>query len=61
MAEMKYKVYCDGKLIAEFEKAFDQMHPSLKPMKKLADDGCQVIITYPNNDPGGKRIIQEIE
>jgi UDP-hydrolysing UDP-N-acetyl-D-glucosamine 2-epimerase len=45
----------------EFEAAATQIHPTLSAMKKLAGEGCQVIITYPNNDAGGKRIIREIE
>ena len=30
-------------------------------MRILAKEGCQVIITYPNNDAGGRQIIKEIE
>ena len=30
-------------------------------LSKLANEGYQVIITYPNNDAGGRRIIEEIE
>ena len=29
-------------------------------MKKLLIENVQVIITYPNNDAGGKNIIREI-
>lgn len=45
----------------EFEKATDQVKPSLEAMRILAKEGHQVVITYPNNDAGGRQIIKEIE
>jgi len=30
-------------------------------LDELSKEGCQVIITYPNNDAGGQKIIHEIE
>ena len=36
-----------------------QIKPSLVAIKRLLNDGVQ-IITYPNNDAGGKKIIKEI-
>lgn len=44
----------------EFDQASNQVIPSLTVLKKLAQEGYQVIITYPNNDAGGKFIIEEI-
>jgi UDP-N-acetylglucosamine 2-epimerase (non-hydrolysing)/GDP/UDP-N,N'-diacetylbacillosamine 2-epimerase (hydrolysing) len=45
----------------EFDEAAEQVRPSLDAMKRLAADGVQVVITYPNNDAGGRRIITELE
>ena len=65
----KYKISKDKPIViftqhsvtTEFEKANLQIKPSLDAMRILAKEGCQVIITYPNNDAGGKHIIKEIE
>jgi UDP-N-acetylglucosamine 2-epimerase (non-hydrolysing)/GDP/UDP-N,N'-diacetylbacillosamine 2-epimerase (hydrolysing) len=54
-------LFTQHSVTTEYEKAADQLAPSLEAMKMLAQEGCQVIITYPNNDAGGKRIIQKIE
>jgi UDP-hydrolysing UDP-N-acetyl-D-glucosamine 2-epimerase len=44
----------------EYTDAVQQIRPSLKALNDLAERDCQVIITYPNNDIGGERVIQEI-
>lgn len=66
--EAKYGLSRDKPLIlftqhsvtTEFESAEAQIQPSLEALSDLAAEGCQVIVTYPNNDAGGKRIIQTI-
>jgi UDP-N-acetylglucosamine 2-epimerase len=35
--------------------------PSLSALEALAADGFQVVATYPNNDAGGRRIIERLE
>ena len=45
----------------EFDRAIDQFAPTVAAMKKLAAEGVQVMVTYPNNDAGGQHIIQSIE
>jgi UDP-N-acetylglucosamine 2-epimerase (non-hydrolysing)/GDP/UDP-N,N'-diacetylbacillosamine 2-epimerase (hydrolysing) len=45
----------------EFDQARSQLTPSLSALEKLAGDGVQVIVTYPNNDAGGQAIIEELE
>ena len=45
----------------EFEKAADQVVPSIDAIKRLADEGIQTVLTYPNNDAGGRAIIQKLE
>jgi UDP-hydrolysing UDP-N-acetyl-D-glucosamine 2-epimerase len=54
-------LFCQHSVTTEFEQAIEQVKPSLEALRKLAKDGYQVIITYPNNDAGGRRIIEEIE
>jgi UDP-hydrolysing UDP-N-acetyl-D-glucosamine 2-epimerase len=45
----------------EFEKAADQILPSLSAIEQLSAEGIQIILTYPNNDAGGKAIIDKLE
>ena len=45
----------------EFEKAADQILPSLSAIEQLSAEGIQIILTYPNNDAGGKAIIEKLE
>lgn len=54
-------LFTQHSVTTEFEKAAEQVRPSLEAMRILAKEGCQVIVTYPNNDAGGRRIIKEIE
>jgi len=44
--------------VFESEKAGEQMKLTLQILKEL---NLQIVITYPNNDPGGELIISEIE
>jgi UDP-hydrolysing UDP-N-acetyl-D-glucosamine 2-epimerase len=45
----------------EFEKAADQVKPSIVAIKRLAEEGIQTVLTYPNNDAGGQAIIRELD
>jgi UDP-hydrolysing UDP-N-acetyl-D-glucosamine 2-epimerase len=54
-------LFCQHSVTTEFEQAAEQVKPSLNALRKLANEGYQIIITYPNNDAGGRRIIEEIE
>jgi len=40
----------------EVEQASAQFAPSMNALRNLAADGVQVIMTYPNNDAGGRAI-----
>jgi UDP-hydrolysing UDP-N-acetyl-D-glucosamine 2-epimerase len=42
----------------EFKKAPFQFRATLVAMEKIAESGAQIVITYPNNDAGGKAIIE---
>ena len=54
-------VFTQHSVTTEFDQADQQVRPALKGLKLLAAEGCQVVITYPNNDAGGRRIIGAIE
>ena len=54
-------VFTQHSVTTEFDKAAQQIKPALTAIKKLAAEGVQVVITYPNSDAGGRRVIREIE
>lgn len=54
-------VFTQHSVTTEFDDAGDQVRPSLVALQRLAAEGVQVIVTYPNNDAGGRRIIVELE
>lgn len=54
-------LFCQHSVATEFDHAAEQVRPSLEALDRLAHEGYQVIITYPNNDAGGRAIIAEIE
>lgn len=45
----------------EFSQAAEQFAPSLVAIERLAAEGVQTILTYPNNDAGGQAIIEQLE
>jgi len=50
-------LFTQHSVTTEFELAADQMQPSINAMKAIAAQGTQVVMTYPNNDAGGRQII----
>jgi UDP-N-acetylglucosamine 2-epimerase (non-hydrolysing)/GDP/UDP-N,N'-diacetylbacillosamine 2-epimerase (hydrolysing) len=55
-------LFTQHSVTTEFEDAAPQLRPSLGALTRLANDGVQVILTYPNNDAGGEaitRVLQE--
>lgn len=54
-------LFCQHSVATEYDQAAEQVRPALDVLKTLAKEGCQVVITYPNNDAGGRQIIAEIE
>lgn len=54
-------LFTQHSVTTEFNQASAQAAPSLEAMKRLAADGVQVILTYPNNDAGGRHIISALE
>jgi UDP-hydrolysing UDP-N-acetyl-D-glucosamine 2-epimerase len=54
-------LFTQHSVTTEFESARSQVVPSLAAMRHLAGKGVQCVLTYPNNDAGGKAIIEELE
>jgi UDP-hydrolysing UDP-N-acetyl-D-glucosamine 2-epimerase len=49
-------LFTQHSVTTEFEEAAPQLRPSLQALTALAQEGVQVILTYPNNDAGGETI-----
>lgn len=54
-------LFTQHSVTTEFDKAVEQLNPSLKAIERLAAEGVQVVLTYPNNDAGGRQIIERLE
>ena len=54
-------LFTQHSVTTEFNEASNQLKPSLLAMKQLSKEGVQIIATYPNNDAGGKAIIDDLE
>jgi len=54
-------LFTQHSVTTEFEKAADQLKPSVAAMRELSAEGTQIIMTYPNNDAGGRAIISGLD
>jgi len=54
-------LFCQHSVTTEFEQATDQVRPSLVALRRLTEEGWQVVATFPNNDAGGRHIIEEMK
>ncbi len=54
-------LFTQHSVTTEFDDAASQVRPSLEAMVRLSGEGVQVILTYPNNDAGGRAIIERLE
>jgi UDP-N-acetylglucosamine 2-epimerase (non-hydrolysing)/GDP/UDP-N,N'-diacetylbacillosamine 2-epimerase (hydrolysing) len=54
-------LFTQHSVTTEFIEAPAQIQGALEALAQLAQDGVQVIATYPNNDAGGRLIIAELE
>lgn len=54
-------LFTQHSVTTEFDRAAAQLEPSLVALERLAREGVQVILTYPNNDAGGRAIIDRLE
>lgn len=54
-------IYTQHSIATEFNQAGNQMGPALDALVKLAGEGVQVIVTFPNNDAGSRLIIEKLK
>ncbi len=54
-------LFTQHSVTTEFDLAVAQLEPSLDAIEQLAATGIQVVLTYPNNDAGGRQIIERLE
>jgi UDP-N-acetylglucosamine 2-epimerase (non-hydrolysing)/GDP/UDP-N,N'-diacetylbacillosamine 2-epimerase (hydrolysing) len=55
-------VFTQHSVATEFDRAVEQVRPSLEALKAASERwGCQTLVTYPNDDAGGRRIVTELE
>lgn len=54
-------LFTQHSVTTEFDQATDQIAPALAALAQLAEQGVQVLATYPNNDAGGRHIISALE
>lgn len=53
-------LFTQHSVTTEFELSEEQIIPSLNALNELARKNIQIFITFPNNDAGGKKIIETI-
>lgn len=53
-------VFTQHSVTTQFDQAEAQIAASMNALKELVDAGSQVFLTYPNNDAGGKRIVEAL-
>lgn len=53
-------LYTQHSVTTEFDQAKAQTSSVFDALRQLAADGNQIIATYPNNDAGGRAIIEEL-
>jgi UDP-N-acetylglucosamine 2-epimerase (non-hydrolysing)/GDP/UDP-N,N'-diacetylbacillosamine 2-epimerase (hydrolysing) len=54
-------LFTQHSVTTEFDRAGEQLAPSMAAMEQLAAADVQVVLTYPNNDAGGRAIIDRLE
>lgn len=54
-------IFTQHSVTIEVDAAADQVRPSISALEQLARSGIQIVVTYPNNDAGGRAIIAELE
>lgn len=54
-------LFTQHSVTTEFNQAGAQIQPSLAAIEQLAGAGIQCVLTYPNNDAGGRAIIECLE
>ncbi|MCX6641683.1 MAG: UDP-N-acetylglucosamine 2-epimerase [bacterium] len=53
-------IFTQHSVTTQFEQSAAQLLPALQALRQLSTEGVQIILTYPNNDAGGRRIIDQL-
>lgn len=54
-------LFTQHSVTTEFDQAAFQIKPSIISLQQAAKEGVQILLTYPNNDAGGREIIDHLE
>ena len=55
-------IFTQHSVATEYEQAVEQIRPSPFALKDVMKErNCQIILTYPSDDAGGRRILSELE
>lgn len=54
-------LFTQHSVTTQFDEAGQQLAPSIGAMERLAAEDVQILLTYPNNDAGGRAIIERLE
>lgn len=54
-------LFTQHSVATQLDLASEQLKPSLEAIERLLSEGVQVILTYPNNDAGGRKIIELLD
>jgi UDP-hydrolysing UDP-N-acetyl-D-glucosamine 2-epimerase len=54
-------LFCQHSVTTEQDRAASQIQPSLQALRQLSGERYQVVLTYPNDDSGGKAIVRELK
>jgi len=54
-------VFTQHSVTTEFEKSEFQIEQSLQALDRLAEEDIQILMTYPNNDVGGRTMYEALE
>jgi len=60
-ADKPLVLFTQHSVTTEYQKSGLQVRQSLSALARLANEGVQILLTYPNNDVGGAEIIKELE
>jgi UDP-hydrolysing UDP-N-acetyl-D-glucosamine 2-epimerase len=54
-------LFTQHSVTTEFKEAVQQLRSSMESLSRIANEDAQVILTYPNNDVGGKDIVATLK
>jgi UDP-N-acetylglucosamine 2-epimerase (non-hydrolysing)/GDP/UDP-N,N'-diacetylbacillosamine 2-epimerase (hydrolysing) len=54
-------IFTQHSITTQLDQVEEQIQPSLAALERLVGEETQIIITYPNNDAGGRRIVELLQ